>query len=214
MNSPQPNARRRDAFTLIEMLVVIAVIGILAAMIIGIFPGVMEKRARSRVRAELMSLTVAIENFKHDQGFYPADNKNSTAGSPLFYELVGCNLDNTHFNPVIGTPVLINRVQPSFGVDGFVNTGIPPIPPNKPSKNYLPDLKDDQHGTLTNAAPTPVEVLLVPYKGIDGDFNPWRYTISTNIHNPGSFDLWAEIDLGKRDNSGQKIPIIIGNWRQ
>ncbi len=203
MNSPQPNARRHEAFTLIEMLVVIAVIGILAAMIIGIFPGVMDKRARSRVRAELMSLTVAIENFKHDQGFYPPDNKNSTAGSPLFYELVGCTLDNTQFIPARGTPVPINRVQPSFGVDGFVNTTVG----NKPSKNYLPDLKDDQHGTRTNLAPTPVEVLLVPYKGISGEFNPWHYNSSSPVHNPGSFDLWAQIVIGKNTNT-------IGNWRQ
>lgn len=210
MNPPQLNARRRAAFTLIEMLVVIAVIGILAAMIIGIFPGVQEKKVRNRVKVELSSLVVAVENFKHDQGFYPPDNRNSAAGSPLYYELVGCTIDNNQFVPVNGTPVPIAQVKPSFGVDGFVNTAAG----NKPSKNYLPDLKEDQHGTLTNSPPTPVEVLLAPYKGLDGDFNPWRYSSSSPIHNPGSFDLWAEIDLGKRDNSGQKIPVIIGNWRQ
>jgi prepilin-type N-terminal cleavage/methylation domain-containing protein len=210
MNTLHSNARRRDAFTLMEMLVVIAVIGVLAAMIIGIFPGVMEKRTRNRVRAELMALTVAIENFKQDQGFYPPDNTNSTAGSPLYYELVGCTLDANQFVPVNGTPVPTARVRPSFGVDGFVNTAAG----NKPSKNYLPDLKDDQRGTLTNSPPTPVEVLLVSYKGIYGDFNPWHYNSSSPVHNPGSFDLWAELDLGKKDNNNNPIPVIIGNWRQ
>jgi prepilin-type N-terminal cleavage/methylation domain-containing protein len=210
MNPTQPNARRCDAFTLMEMLVVIAVIGILAAMIIGIFPGVQEKKVRNRVRAELMALTSAIENFKHDQGFYPPDNKNSAAGSPLFYELVGCTVDNTQFMPAIGTAVPINRVQASFGVDGFVNTSVG----NKRSKNYLSDLKDDQHGTLTNSPPTPVEVLLVPYKGVTNDFNPWRYNSSSPVHNPGSYDLWAEIDLGKKDKNNKPFPVIIGNWRQ
>ena len=210
MNSHLRHASRRDAFTLMEMLVVIAVIGILAAMIVGLFPGVMEKKARNRVRAELMSLTVAIEDFKKDQGFYPPDNPNSAAGSPLFYELVGCALNNNQFIPVIGTPVPVARVKPSFGVDGFVNTAAG----NKPSKNYLPDLKDLQHGTLTNSPPTPVEVLVAPYKGLGGDFNPWHYNSSSPVHNPGSFDLWAEIDLGKRDKNNNPIPIIIGNWRQ
>ena len=210
MNRIQSHSRRRDAFTLMEMLVVIAVIGILAAMIVGLAPGVTEKKVRGRVRGELTALVTAIENFKHDQGFYPPDNRNNTAGSPLFYELIGCSLNNNQFIPTVGTAVPVAQVKPSFGVDGFVNTSVG----NKPSKNYLGELKADQHGINTNTPPTPVEVLLVPFKGMQGEFNPWRYNSSTPVHNPGSFDLWAEIDLGKKDQNGNPAPVIIGNWRQ
>lgn len=214
MNSTSHNTHRPAAFTLIEMLVVIAVIGILAGMFIGIYPAVNEKRVRARVKAEIALLVIAIEDFKKDQGFYPPDNRNNFAAPPLYYELVGCNLENDQFVPTAGgRPIQSASVKNALSVDGFVNTGILPIPPNKPSKNYLPGLNPDQHGYTTNTTPW-AEVLLVPYRSVDGDFNPWRYNSSSPEHNPGSFDLWAEIDLGKRDAAGQKVPVIIGNWRQ
>ena len=37
-------------FTLIEMLVVISIIGILAALLLGVYPGAHEKSIRSRVK--------------------------------------------------------------------------------------------------------------------------------------------------------------------
>jgi prepilin-type N-terminal cleavage/methylation domain-containing protein len=203
MNANHSLPSRRGAFTLIEMLVVIAIIGILAGMFIGIYPGIKEKAVRKRVATELASLVVAIENYKHDQGFYPPDNRNNVAQPPLYYELVGCGYDATskQFVPVTGAqPVPAAAVKNAFGVDGFVNTST-----GKPSKNYLPDLRDNHHGITTNT-PVPVELLLAPYKGPDGEFNAWRYNSSSPEHNPGSYDLWAEITLGNKT-------VNIGNWR-
>src|SRR5881397_270134 len=44
------------AFTVIELLVVIAVIAMLATLLIGVLPGVLQKRTISRVNAEMAAL--------------------------------------------------------------------------------------------------------------------------------------------------------------
>src|SRR5438093_12291165 len=64
----------RAAFTLIEMLVVIAVITILAAMIFPITRAVNRTKVRSRAQAELTQIESAIELYKAKHGFYPPDN--------------------------------------------------------------------------------------------------------------------------------------------
>src|ERR1041384_646935 len=77
------------AFTLIEMLVVISIIGILAALIIGVMPAVNEKQIRSKVSAEREAVESAIERYKLDKGFYPPDNTLFTNFPSLYYELQG-----------------------------------------------------------------------------------------------------------------------------
>lgn len=71
------SARRvRRGFTVVELLVVIAVIGILAAALI---PAVMRAARRGRIAAianELSNLKQAIENYKHKKGDYPPDFSN------------------------------------------------------------------------------------------------------------------------------------------
>ena len=142
------------------------------------------------------------------QGFYPPDNPNNTAQPPLYYELQGCALNGNQFVPANqDAPVASAAVAGAFGVDGFVNVSNGA----KKSRNYLPDLTVKQYSKETGPG---VGLLTVPYKGLAGDLNPWNYNSSKPVHNPDSFDLWAEIDLGKRDNTGQKTPVIIGNWRQ
>jgi hypothetical protein len=49
--------------------------------------------------------------------------------------------------------------------------------------------------------------LVVPYKGPNGDYNPWRYVSSNALHNPEGFDLWAEVVVGGKT-------IVIGNWKE
>src|SRR5687768_12996877 len=91
--------RRVVGFSLIEMLVVIAVIGILAAILLGALPAISDKKIRSSVRAELQRLTTAIEDYKAKHGFYPPDNPDTAnaaravAQPPLFYELVGTRVE-------------------------------------------------------------------------------------------------------------------------
>lgn len=61
----------RAGFTLIEMLVVIVIIGILAALTIGATKYAWTKAGTSRAQAEIAALETALESYKIDTGIYP-----------------------------------------------------------------------------------------------------------------------------------------------
>jgi prepilin-type N-terminal cleavage/methylation domain-containing protein len=215
----------RRAFSLIELLVVIGVIALIAAMVLGLLPAVTEKRTRARVQAELSALVMAIESYKEKHGFYPPDGVRSgqpetnIAQPPLFYELVGTtNKDNSYY-PVNGEPGLTaGEISANFapGQDGFLNSGAEA----SEVKNFYPTLRKSQYDRSPYG---PVLTLMVPAKGPVNtayprtrDVNPWRYVVATPgradtlpspRHNVDTFDLWAEVVHGGKTN-------VIGNWRK
>tara|TARA_R100000027_G_scaffold60818_4_gene51755 strand:- start:18807 stop:19343 length:537 start_codon:yes stop_codon:yes gene_type:complete len=63
--------RKRDAFTLVELLTVIAVIAILAAISFGITTGVYQRQARTEAEAELAGIATALESYRKQYGTYP-----------------------------------------------------------------------------------------------------------------------------------------------
>lgn len=64
---------RHSAFTLIEMITVIAIIAILAGLVLAVNGLVQKKSAMSRAEAEIRALTGALESYKTDNGGYPQD---------------------------------------------------------------------------------------------------------------------------------------------
>ena len=60
------------AFTLIELIVVIAVIVILAGLVLSTVGYVQKKAARSRAETEIAAMSAACESYKADNGVYPA----------------------------------------------------------------------------------------------------------------------------------------------
>lgn len=67
-------SKRPDAFTLIELLIVIAIIAILAALVLAAAGGVQKKSARSRAESEISAVAAALESYKADNGDYPSNN--------------------------------------------------------------------------------------------------------------------------------------------
>jgi type II secretory pathway pseudopilin PulG len=195
---------------------VIAIIGIISGIVLGVMPGVMQKKTIARVQTELTQLQAAIEYYKEKHGFYPPDSSNLVTRPPLFYELVGTRVEprgpggvNAIYHPLNNEGQISSADIPSAfpGVKGFFNSS----EDASEVKNFYPTIRSSQYARdpdNTNAI-----VLVVPAKGPDGDFNPWRYVVAkpsggaNPINNPDSFDLWAEVVYGGRTN-------VIGNWKK
>lgn len=217
--------RRVFGFTLIEMLVVIAVIGILAALLLGGMPAIQEKRIRSTVRAELGNLITHIEAYKEKHGFYPPDGPNAL-NPPLFYELVGTTVKGDEFFPLNGetnisaTVINANYGRPGEPMNGFMNSS----PDGSEVKNFLTALKRSQYDYSPFGSGGAM-ALRVPAKGPDipgkpgaEQTNTWRYVVARPLrkpndttpyptNNPASFDLWAEVTIRGRT-------VVIGNWKE
>ena len=71
------------AFTITELLVVIALIIILAGLILSTIGYVQKKAARSRAETEIAAISAALENYKADNGIYPRDPSPDTATDSL-----------------------------------------------------------------------------------------------------------------------------------
>ena len=106
----------RGAFTLIELIVVIAIIIVLAGLILSTVGYVQKKGARSRAETEIAAMSAACESYKADNGIYPRDAATTdtldaqVSGDPtttsyqqaslyLYTQLSGTNADRT---PITG----------------------------------------------------------------------------------------------------------------
>ena len=201
-------AGRAPGFTLIEMLVVVAIIGILAGIILAALPAIKGKANRARIRTELAKIEVAINSYKAKKGVFPPDNPANPKQPPLYYELTG-TLQEDSANGVryrslhspSDPPLGSGTLKTEFGIDGFVNTG--------PDKNEVDNFFKaglNPGDVRTTPGVVPVKILVAPYKGETGDLAVWYYNSSTPVHNPNEYDLWVEIIMG-----GKKE--IIGNWK-
>jgi len=70
--------RYKTAFTLIELLIVIAVIVVLTGLILTTFGYVQKKGARARAETEITTMSAACESYKADNGIYPANPDTNT----------------------------------------------------------------------------------------------------------------------------------------
>jgi prepilin-type N-terminal cleavage/methylation domain-containing protein len=220
---------RVGAFTLIELLAVIAIIGLLAGLVLGTAGLATRKAREARMKAQHGKLITGIETYKADMNNFPPDNQDPglnnigdtntyhlRAGkNPLFYELSGCTFDNagggTFTTQSKGQSVVANDLTKALGVKGVENSAR--------SKKDIPfrgiTFKSSEYALLDPY--TDVDILITPLPGpYDSQFkstgpgnkllNPWFYDASTtNRHNIETYDIWTEY----KSSDGTKT---IGNW--
>ncbi len=74
--------RRQKGFTLIELLIVVAIIGIIAAIAIPNLLNAINRGRQKRSMADMRTIGTAIEEYAVDYSFYP---KNATEGDLATY---------------------------------------------------------------------------------------------------------------------------------
>jgi general secretion pathway protein G len=71
MKIKNQKSKIKSAFTLVEMLLVVTIIGILAALVIPKIVGRSEQARATAAQADLSSIKTALDAFEVDNGFYP-----------------------------------------------------------------------------------------------------------------------------------------------
>jgi general secretion pathway protein G len=71
--------RDRAGFTLLEIMVVIVILGLLAALVVPRLIGRTEEAKRTQTRLQIKNIEQALQLFKLDNGFYPATEQGLTA---------------------------------------------------------------------------------------------------------------------------------------
>jgi len=63
---------RKEGFSLVELMIVVAVIGILAAIAVPTYMGIQKKSARSEAKSNLQSISLALEGYMAENNDYGA----------------------------------------------------------------------------------------------------------------------------------------------
>lgn len=78
IRNPQFRVNARSALTLIELLAVIAITGVLAAITFGIARGVQQRSGIGRARVEMAAIAQALETYRTKYGDYPQTSSAAT----------------------------------------------------------------------------------------------------------------------------------------
>lgn len=80
--------RRPSGFTLIELLIVVAIIGIIAAVAMPNLLNAIDRARQKRTMADLRSVGTAIEEYQIDNSFYPVETAETDLPTSAIVALV------------------------------------------------------------------------------------------------------------------------------
>ena len=210
----------KRAFTLLELLVTIAIIGVLASLLFAGLGPIKRKSILSRTQAELALVEAACDSYQAKLGFFPPDHPGQPAAAPLWYELGGTyQLDAASYGTTPGESATNGVVTGAayaitadlatryLGRSGFANC-TPRTHPDGPPQFLsasAPAATAWTEGTnavrlLTVTSPGPV------LTGLAEGVNPLYYVSTHPTNHPAGVDLWARVTIGKQT-------WLVSNWQ-
>jgi prepilin-type N-terminal cleavage/methylation domain-containing protein len=214
MAEGNPKSEGRNAFSLIELLIVIAIIALLAAMVIPISGAVSRSKIRAKARVELERVATAIDLYKAKLGHYPPDNVGNPATNQLYFELLGTTFANGVYTTLDGSAqVRAASLLSVFGanpngsprVAGFINCTQGGVSDEgRVATPFLIGLKPDEVATIVSGADN-VKLLVAGVPSPAGRLNTVAYVSSNPTNNPTTYDLWIDVVLSGKTNR-------LSNW--
>jgi prepilin-type N-terminal cleavage/methylation domain-containing protein len=192
---PKPS----DSFSLVELLVVMAIIAILASLILMAGNAVIQKGLRSRASAEIQAISAAAEGYKSDNGIYPQSDGVLTPLSPYY------NYDGA----TTGDEYQTNSTLLYIALTGQTNYATSPA---SGTKVYLPGMKVNQIGNPTG----PFSYLMDPWTHAYGYSTGGTGTATYPYNGNGFFDLWSTAGITQLKVSGNNTltNTWLSNWTQ
>jgi len=172
--------KRLHSFTMVELLVIMAIIGILTAITLQAVSALMAAASRSRAAAEIKGMESSLDGYKTDNGTYPVAANMATTDYPK-------NDGSTLTSPyTVSAQILYSALS---GKTNFLDAPIAGI------KSYSP-FKVGQLGNSSAPAGT-------TGSGVTYIQDPWTYaygystgtTNSAPYNGTGFFDLWSTAGL-------------------
>jgi len=200
------NSRGLASFTLVELLTVIAIIAILAALTLGAASGVMQHAKRSRTASELEAMKNSLDSYKIDNGAYPVGSLTPAGGSSLLGPPPAQG--SYPLNPAINNG---NYQIASEGLfQALAGRAYFTLAPTAGVKSYI-TLRADQVGNLTGPNSYIKDPWSYAYGYSTGDANNPQQQYPNN--GTGSYDIWST--AGTTNNSTTLIDATkawIDNW--
>jgi len=165
----------QQGMTLIEVLVVIAIIGILAGILFPALATAQKKARIAKARKEMSDIKLAIESFKMQYSIWPMTSAARTAGVPDFtygtYNIGSYAANESDVNPGLGYQannselmfILMNEVHPTYNPN-YAN--------NPQKKVFLNPPRDNQVDGGPGVGPS--RIFLDPW------LSPYIITIDAN----------------------------------
>jgi type II secretory pathway pseudopilin PulG len=169
LNCARRGERRDNAFTLIELIVVIGIIIVLTGLVLSTAGYARKKSARARAETEILAMSAACENYKADNAVYPANSDTNTLNAqtsldPSAYQAASLSLYNALFGATAGS-----RTPTTKSYFAFKPNMLFPADQNQPVQ-YIQDPFGNSYGysTINNPVANPN-----PAPGYNPTFDLW-----------------------------------------
>jgi type II secretory pathway pseudopilin PulG len=180
---------RYNAFTLIELVLVVGIIIVLSGLVLSTVGYARKKGARARAETEIAAMSAACENYKADNGVYPS------------------NTDTNNLDPKTGG----NPNSPSYSLTSFYlytrlsgDTTGNRSPTGKSYMQFKPNMLLPAGGSGT------VTAIADPF-GYSYGYSTSNQVDPTHGFNP-TFDLWTTCTLTNSPPSAADQNQWIKNW--